>query len=73
MNDRNRNGKYDAMDSCIDYKLSGGGKYIRHGRKKNSGTGCGVLIYIFFMVIFMVALPGVGLLLLGGLIWWIFN
>jgi len=40
---------------------------------KNSGTGCGVLIYMFFMIIFMAALPGIGVLMLGGLMWWIFN
>lgn len=69
MNDWNGNGKYDAMDSYIDYKLSGGDKYIRNGRKKNSGTGCGVLIYMYFMIIMIVALPGVGLIMLGALIW----
>ncbi|MCC8174272.1 MAG: hypothetical protein LIO65_07870 [Odoribacter sp.] len=68
MNDWNKNGKY-ATDCYMDYKLSVGDKYIRHGRKKNSGTGCGVLIYMFFMIIMMAAQPGIGLLMLGGLIW----
>lgn len=69
MNDWNGNGKYDAMDSYMDYKLSGGEKYTGYRRKKSSGSGCGVLIYIFFMIIMMAALPGIGLLMLVALIW----
>ena len=69
MNDWNGNGKYDAMDSYMDYKLSGGDKYTGHRRRKSGGSGCGVLICIFFMIVMMAALPGVGLLMLGGLIW----
>lgn len=69
MNDWNRNGKYDAADSYMDYKLSGGEKYTGHRQKKSGGPGCGVLIYIFFMIVFMAALPGVGLIMLGALIW----
>jgi len=69
MNDWNGNGKYDAMDSYIDYKLSGSDKYTGHGRKKSNGTGCGVLIYIFFMIVFMATLPGAGLIMLAALIW----
>jgi len=69
MNDWNGNGKIDAMDSYLDYRLSGGDKYIGNGRKKNSGIGCGVLIYMDFMIIMIVALPGVGLIMLGALIW----
>ncbi|MCD8109684.1 MAG: hypothetical protein LUE14_06245 [Clostridiales bacterium] len=52
----------------MDCKLSGGDKYIGNGQRKNSGTGCGVLIYMFFMIIMMAAVPGVGLIMLVALI-----
>ncbi|MCD8046981.1 MAG: hypothetical protein LUE90_10255 [Clostridiales bacterium] len=69
MNDWNRNGKYDAADSYMDYKLSGAGKHTTRKSGKSGGTGCGVLIYMFFMIIMLAACPGIGLLMVGGLIW----
>jgi len=71
MNDWNGDGKYDAMDNYIDYKLSGGDKYTGNRRKKTGGTGRGLLIYIIFMFIMLALAPAVGIIMLAvlGCIW----
>lgn len=68
MNDWNDNGKYDDMDSYIDYKLSGGDKYTGSRRKKSGGPGRGLLIYIIFMFIMLALVPAVGIIMLVALI-----
>lgn len=59
MNDWNRNGKYDASDRYIDYKLS--------GSKSSSGASSDWWIWVLFAIILGVC-PPLGIIIFLGIV-----